>query len=157
MTRDARFTAALAELGHELEPVLTAGGNYITARQHGDIVYVAGQIPKDINGIAFTGRVGADVSVNTAQKAAALCALRALAAVKELAGSLDRIDSVLRLSVFIQSTEGFAQHSEVGDGASNLLTNVLGDAGRHPRTSVGMNSLPKNVPVEIDMTVALKR
>lgn len=101
MSREERFQAALARLGRQFEPSLAAGGNYVTSRCFGDTLYVAGQIPKDAGGIAFTGRVGADVSLAVAQEAATLCALRALAAAREALGSLDRIDAVLRLNVLI--------------------------------------------------------
>ena len=156
MTRDECFTAALARLGRQLEPSLQAGGNYVTAKREGNTVYVAGQIPKDIKGIAIAGRVGADVDLVAARDAAALCALRALAAAKEVAGSLDAIASVLRLNVFIQCADNFTQHSEVADGASDILVDILGGISRSPRTSVGVYSLPKNVPVELDVTLAIK-
>ncbi|MCA0424071.1 MAG: RidA family protein [Proteobacteria bacterium] len=155
MTRDDRFHAAVARLGHAFEPSLKAGGNYLPAVRHGETLYVAGQIPKSDRGIVITGRVGDAVSLEAARGAAALCALRALAAVREAVGTLDAVVGVLRLNVFVQSTPEFTQHSEVGDGASDLLIEVLGDAGRHPRTSVGVYSLPKNVPVELDATFAV--
>lgn len=155
LTRDDRFHAALARTGHAFEPSLKAGGNYAPSVRQGDTLYIAGQIPKTDRGIVVTGRVGADVSLGAAREAAALSALRALAAVREATGSLDAVVGVLRLNVFIQSTADFTLHSEVGDGASDMLVAVLGEAGRHPRTSVGVYSLPKNVPVELDATFAV--
>lgn len=155
MTRDDRFHAALKRMGRQLEPSLIAGGNYVPAVRHGDTLYVAGQIPKDARGLLVAGRVGETVTLDHAREAAALCVLRALAAVREVMGSLDAVKAVLRLNVLLQTTPDFALHSEVADGASNLLVEVLGDAGQHPRTSCGVLTLPKNVPVELDLTFGI--
>ena len=99
--------------------------------------------------------MGVGVSLADAQIAAQICAMRALALLRQSLGSLDRVDKILRISVYVQSAENFTQQSEVADGASAVLYAVLGAAGVHTRTSVGVYQLPKNAAVEIDLIAAV--
>ncbi len=141
--------------GMDLHAPLTIGGNYVSAVEHQGVVYVSGQVPRIGTTIIATGRVGETVSLELAQRAAEVCALRVLAILEQQFG-LARIARVLKLNVFTQSAANFTQQSEVADAASQLLVAVLGTgSGPHTRTSVGVYQLPKNAAVELDATVAL--
>lgn len=143
-----------AELGHSFEGEIRVGGHYASAVRDGRTVYLSGQVPRVGSTVVVTGRVGDAVSLEQARLAAQICTLRALAILRQTLGSLDAVERVLRVTVFIQSTADFTQQSEVADAASDLLHRVFGEAGVHTRTSVGVYSLPKNAAVELDMVVA---
>ncbi|MDQ8023115.1 MAG: RidA family protein [Moraxellaceae bacterium] len=155
MSADTRFQQATAYLGYTFDGDLKVGGDYVPLLRDGDVIYISGQIPRVENTVVVTGRVGAEVSLGQAQLAAKVCAMRALALLQRELGSLDKLRRVLRISVYIQSAADFTQQSEVSDGASALLHEVLGEAGRHTRTSVGVYHLPKNASVELDMVVSV--
>jgi enamine deaminase RidA (YjgF/YER057c/UK114 family) len=150
MTRDELFANEAAALGYSFDGEIKIGGNYVPLLQDGNHIYISGQIPRVGDTVVFTGAAGADVSLVQAQTAAKVCAMRALALLQRHLGSLDRVKAVPRISVFVQSAATFTQQSEVSDGASELLLKVLGSAGAHSRTSVGVFQLPKNATMEID-------
>jgi enamine deaminase RidA (YjgF/YER057c/UK114 family) len=150
-SRNTRFAAVQAELGYSFDGEIKIGGNYVPVVQHGDQVFVSGQIPRVGNTVVVTGRVGSETSVQQAQLAAKICAMRALALLRQSLGSLDRVKHILRITVFVQSAQDFTQQSEVADAASEVLYAVLGPAGAHTRTSVGVVQLPKSASVEIDL------
>ncbi|WP_457280596.1 RidA family protein [Polaromonas sp. P5_D5] len=150
-SRDTRFAAVQAELGYSFDGEIKIGGNYVPVVQHGDQVFVSGQIPRVGNTVVVTGRVGSETSVLQAQLAAKICAMRALALLRQSLGSLDRVKHILRITVFVQSAQDFTQQSEVADAASEVLYAVLGPTGAHTRTSVGVVQLPKSASVEIDL------
>lgn len=141
----------LASLGIVL-PVTTAPlANYVPARRHGGQVYISGQVPAEGGKDKFTGKLGSDYSVEEGQAAARLCAVNILAQLKQaLDGDLDRVVGVIRLGGFVNAEPDFRDHPRVINGASDLMVEVFGDAGRHARAAVGCYSLPRNVPVEID-------
>jgi enamine deaminase RidA (YjgF/YER057c/UK114 family) len=145
-----------AALGYSFAGVIKIGGHYVPVVRHGDQVFVSGQVPRVGNDVVVTGRAGAEVSLEQAQLAAKVCVMRALALLRQTLGSLDDIERILRVTVFVQSAQGFTQQSEVADGASDLLHAVLGEAGMHTRTSVGVLQLPKNAAVEVDLIAAVK-
>jgi enamine deaminase RidA (YjgF/YER057c/UK114 family) len=153
-SRETRFAAAAAALGYNFDGEIKIGGNYVSVVQHGDQVYVSGQIPRVGNTVVVTGRAGAEVSVSQAQLAAKVCAMRALALLRQSLGSLERVKHILRMTVYVQSAQDFTQQSEVADAASEVLYAVLGPAGVHTRTSVGVVQLPKNASVELDLIAA---
>jgi enamine deaminase RidA (YjgF/YER057c/UK114 family) len=153
-TRQSLFNDIAASLGYGFDGEIRVGGNYVSTVRHGDQVFVSGQVPRVGTEIVVTGCVGRDVTLADAQKAAKVCALRALALLAQSLGSLDEIRQVLRVTVYTQSAPGFTQQSEVADAASEVLHAVLGDAGRHTRTSVGVCQLPKNASVELDLVAA---
>jgi enamine deaminase RidA (YjgF/YER057c/UK114 family) len=156
-THDAAFARISAELGYDFSGEIKIGGNYVPYVANGGEVYVSGQIPRVGDKVVATGRAGADVSLLQAQLAAKVCAMRALALLRQaVGGDLARVKRVLRISVFIQCTQDFTQHSEVSDGASEVLYAVLGAAGVHTRTSVGVLQLPKNATVEMDLVAAIE-
>jgi enamine deaminase RidA (YjgF/YER057c/UK114 family) len=149
--RDHELAAASAELGFDPTLELQIGGRYTALVRDGRTLYLSGQIPRIGDHIAVTGVVGAEVSLERARRGAAICVLRALTLLRQELGSLDRLRAVLRMTVFVHCDAGFTQISEVADGASDLLWRVLGPAGGHSRTSVGVLQLPKNAAVELDL------
>lgn len=150
---DRKFRQAADALGYSFDGEIKIGGNYVPLLRDGNTIYLSGQIPRVGDEIVATGKVGGKEDLARAQAAAQVCVLRALALLKHAVGSLDQIQSVLRMTVYIQCTDTFTLHSEVADGASDLLFQVLGLSGVHTRTSVGVAQLPKNATVEIDMIV----
>ena len=154
-SRDTRFAAIEKALGYSFDGEIKIGGNYTSTVQHGDVVYVSGQVPRVGSTVVVTGRAGAEVSLTQAQLGAKVCAMRALALLRQNLGSLDRIQQVMRVTVYTQSASDFTQQSEVADAASEVLHTVLGAAGIHTRTSVGVAQLPKNATVEVDLIAAV--
>ena len=154
LTRHQIAQQRAAAHGLDLKAPLQTGGHYASITEHGGVAYLSGQVPRIGSTVVATGRVGQGLGLQQARDAAEVCALRLLSILDQTHG-LDRVAQVLKLSVFVQSDDAFTQHSEVADAASDLLHAVLGDAGRHARTSVGVAQLPKNAAVEIDAIVAL--
>jgi len=155
MSRDERFNDAAARLGMALDGEIKVGGHYVPLVRHGDLVYLSGQIPRVGDVVVVTGAVGAEVTLAQARMGACVCIVRALALLQRALGSLDSIGGILRMTVFVQSAPAFTQHSEVADAASDLLVEVLGAAGTHTRTSVGVIQLPKSASVEIDLIASV--
>ena len=147
----------LKELGLKLPPPAEPAFQYVPVAVHGETAYVSGQLPKEEDGeIRITGKVGQDVDVGTAQQAARICVLQGLSCLRAALGSLDRVDRVLKVTGFVASASGFVHQPRVVDAASNLLVEVFGERGRHARSAVGVAELPRNVPVEIEMIVAVR-
>jgi len=144
--------ARLRELGIELPELPAAGGNFIPAKTVGQIVYLSGVISMD-NGSVITGTVGADRTVEDGYAAARACALMLLAVLKRHLGSLDTIRGVIGVNGYVNAVAGFQDSPKVINGASDLLVEVLGDAGRHVRAAIGVSGLPKHALVEVQMTV----
>ena len=155
MTAESKFKEAAASLGYSFDGDIRVGGNYVSIIRDGNVLYVSGQVPRVGTEVVVVGRVGEQVSLAQAQLAAKVCALRALALIQRELGSLAKVRQVLRVTVFIQSAAEFTQQSEVADGASELLHFVLGEAGKHTRTSVGVYQLPKNASVELDLVASV--
>ena len=153
ISRDALFEQASASLGHRFDGEIRIGGNYSSAVENGNEIYISGQIPRVDTTVVVTGRVGAETSLDEGKYAAKICAMRALAILRQSLGSLARVKSILRITVYVQSAADFTQQSEVADGASEILHTIFGSAGAHTRTSVGVYQLPKNASVELDMIV----
>ncbi|MDR7376268.1 enamine deaminase RidA (YjgF/YER057c/UK114 family) [Rhodoferax ferrireducens] len=155
-TADQRFQHAATALGYSFDGEIKIGGNYVPLLRNGRDVYISGQIPRVDSTVVVTGRAGADVDLAQAQHAAKVCAMRALALLQRALGSLDQVAAVLRITVYVQCSADFTQHSEVADGASEILYQVLGPSGAHTRTSVGVLQLPKNATVELDMVACAR-
>ncbi|MCA8882964.1 MAG: RidA family protein [Rhodobacteraceae bacterium] len=142
--------ARLAELGLTLPPAPAPAANYVPFVQVGDMLHVSGQISSDETGLIL-GRLGAGMDVAAGTKAAERCALALLAQVKAACGGdLDRLVRVVKLNGFVNSDPAFTDQPKVINGASDLLGTVLGDAGTHARSAVGVATLPLGVAVEID-------
>lgn len=129
---------------------------YIPAMQVGNLVMTSGQVPIASGVVKYQGKVGKDLSEEEGKEAAKLCAINCLSAVKSVIGSLDKINRVLKLTVFIASAEGFTAQPKVANGASELIGEIFGEAGKHVRSAVGVSELPLNSAVEIEMIVEVK-
>src|SRR5215831_6963373 len=156
MSCDARFKEEAAALGYSFEGEIKIGGNYVPLIRDGSSIYVSGQIPRVGNEIVVTGAAGSQVDLSRAQLAAKICVMRALALLQRSLGSLEHVRAIPSISVFVQSAQHFTQQSEVADGASELLFKILGPAGAHTRTSVGVLRLPKNATVELSLVATVE-
>jgi len=145
----------LAALGITLPPAPAPGGNYVSSKLVGSIVYLSGVISTGTDGI-ITGTAGLDSSIEDGYAAARACALTQLAALKRDLGSLDRVAEVLTVNGYVNAAPGFGDSPAIINGASDLLVQVFGEAGRHVRAAVGLNALPRNALVELQMTVRVK-
>ena len=148
--------AKLAELGLTLPEVVPPIATYQPAVQSGVYVYTSGQLPMVAGKLSVTGKVGAEVTPEEAKELAATCALNALAAVKSVAGDLDRVKRVVKVVGFVASAPDFTGQPGVINGASELLGAVLGDKGVHARSAVGVTVLPLDAPVELEVQVELE-
>jgi enamine deaminase RidA (YjgF/YER057c/UK114 family) len=155
MSADARFRQTADDLGHRFDGEIKIGGNYVPLIRHQNELYISGQIPRVGDTVMVTGRAGADTTLAQAQLAAKICAMRALALLQRSLGSLDDVKRLLRMTLYVQCAQDFTRQSEVADGASEVLFFVLGDAGAHTRSSIGVYQLPKNATVELDLIAAV--
>ncbi|MFF8284152.1 RidA family protein [Streptomyces albus] len=145
----------LAELGLTLPETATPAGAYVPALRTGPYIYTAGQLPLVSGTLPMTGKVGAEVTPEEAKDLARTAALNALAAVKSVAGDLDRVARVVKVTGFVASAPDFTGQPGVINGASELLGEVLGDKGVHARSAVGVAVLPLDAPVEVELQVEL--
>ncbi len=143
----------LAELGLALPEVVPPLAAYQPAARAGSLVFTAGQLPARDGEMLATGKLGAGVSEEQGYACARQCALNALAAVAAEVGGLSAVKRVVKAVVFVASTPDFTAQPQVANGASELLGEVFGDAGRHARSAVGVASLPLDVPVEVELVV----
>jgi enamine deaminase RidA (YjgF/YER057c/UK114 family) len=145
-------SAQLAQLGLELPPVVPPVAAYVPAVQTGSLVYTSGQLPMADGELRQVGKVGAQVNPDQAKELARTCALNALAAVDALVG-IDNVVRVVKVVGFVASAPDFTGQPGVINGASELLGEVFGDAGRHARSAVGVAVLPLDAPVEVEIVV----
>jgi enamine deaminase RidA (YjgF/YER057c/UK114 family) len=145
----------LAELGHTLPKAAAPVAAYVPTVEHGGLLYLSGQLPFR-DGQVVTGRCGDDADEATARDAAERCGLMILAQIEAALGSLDRVERIVRLGVFVSSAPTFTAQPQVANGASELMQAVFGDAGRHARSAVGVPVLPLNALVEVDAIVAIR-
>lgn len=141
----------LAKLGLALPAAPKPVAAYVPAVRSGHHVFVSGQLPFVDGKLPQTGRVGDAVTLEEAQGHARQCVLNGLAVLKAELGDLSAIKRIVRVGVFVACVDGFAQQPQVANGASEFLVEVFGDAGRHARAAVGVNALPLNAPVEIEL------
>ncbi|HOJ19286.1 MAG: RidA family protein [Ignavibacteriales bacterium] len=146
----------LLELGIKLPQVAKPLAAYTPALKVGNLVMTSGQVPVVDGAIMYKGKLGKELSEDEGKKAAEICALNCLAAVKSVIEDLDKISRVVKLVVFVASAEGFVNQPEVANGASELIGKIFGEAGKHTRSAVGVAELPKGAAVEIEMIVELK-
>jgi enamine deaminase RidA (YjgF/YER057c/UK114 family) len=146
----------LAALGLTLPSVVTPLAAYVPAVRSGNTVYTAGQLPLVDGQLVSTGKVGAEVGAAEAAILARTCALNALAAAASLAGGVARIRRIVKLTGFVASAPDFTGQPQVVNGASELLLEIFGDAGRHARSAVGVAVLPLNAPVEVELVVEVR-
>ena len=146
----------LADLGLVLPGTAAPGARYAAVVVHHGLAWVSGQLPREGDRVVVAGKLGRDVDIAAAQGGARIALLRALAALRDELGGLDRVEQILKLTVYVNSSEDFLDHSAVADGASALIYELFGpELGRHARTSVGVAQLPRNGCVEIDLVAAL--
>lgn len=143
--------ARLTEMGLTLPALRPRAGNYLGWRRVGDTLYLAGQ-----GADGWVGRVGADLTLERAQLAARDCGLNLLAQTAAALGTLDAVEAIAKVTGFVACVEGFDRLPEVIDGASNLFVDVFGGRGRHARSAVGVQHLPRGFAVEIEMVVAVR-
>ena len=146
----------LKELGITLPPANTPIGSYVPGVRSGNLIFTSGQTPKEGNALKYTGKLGKDLTVEEGKDAARLCALSCLAIIRDLAGSLNRVKRVVKLTGFVNSDPSFTAQPKVVDGASDFIKEVFGEAGAHARAAVGMASLPGDAACEVEMIVELE-
>jgi len=152
---DAEVDAKLAELGLSLPEPAAPVAAYVPVVVAGGLAHVSGQLPF-VDGVLVKGRLGEDVSVGDGYEAARACGLMILAQLRAALGSLDRVERVVKLGGFVNSTGDFTDQPKVVNGASELMAAVLGEAGKHARSAVGVPALPLGAAVEVDAIVAVR-
>jgi enamine deaminase RidA (YjgF/YER057c/UK114 family) len=145
----------IKNLGIQLPSAPTPLGSYVEAVQTGNLLFLSGMLPVVDHKAAYLGKLGKDLSTQVARDAARTAALNAIAAAREYLGTVDRINRVVRQSVFMVTAEGFRDHPQVADGASDLLRDVFGAENMAVRTVIGVASLPLDVPIELELTFEL--
>jgi enamine deaminase RidA (YjgF/YER057c/UK114 family) len=143
--------ARLRELGLTLPQVTKPVASYVPAMVSGNLVFTAGQLPFADGALPATGKVGAEVSAEDAQRFARTCALNALAAAESVIGSLDRVTRIVKVVGFVASAPDFTGQPAVINGASDVLGEIFGEAGKHARSAVGVAVLPLDAPVEVEL------
>ena len=149
------ISSRLAELGIALPEAAAPVAAYVPAVQVGNLLHISGQVSME-DGERMTGRIGEDRDLEYGQRAARACGLMLLAQMQKALGSLDRVERIVKLGVFVNSAPDFTGQPQVANGASELMQEVFGEAGRHARSAVGVPVLPLGVAVEIDAIVAVK-
>ncbi len=143
--------ARLEKLGIVLPANIPPAANYVPWVRSGNLLFIAGQVPTRDGKDLHTGKLGGGVTIEQGQEAARLCAINILSQVRNaLDGNLERVVRCVRLTCYVNSTADFGQQPQVANGASDLMVEVFGDAGRHARAAVGNAALPRDVPVEVD-------
>lgn len=154
----SNFQTRLADLGIVLPKPSSPAANYVPIRVAASIVYVAGQLPLVDNQPKYLGEVPGDVPVDRAYEAARLCAINIVAQLGEAVdGDFERIEAFLRVGGFVRASPSFTEHAKVLNGASDLFVQLFGERGRHARVAVGVSSLPRGAPVEVDAIVAIRQ
>ena len=129
---------------------------YVPAVKSGNLVFTSGQLPMLDGVLKFKGKVGADVNEEDAKNAALIAVLNCLAVIKMVIGNLDFVERIVKVTVFVNSDPSFVNQPEVANGASELLLTIFGERGKHARAAVGVNVLPRDASVEIEMLVEVK-
>lgn len=150
------YEAKLIELGIRLPQTPKPVAAYVPAVLVEKIIYTSGQIPFVDGELIYKGKVGSELLESQGYEAAKICAINCLSAVKELAGGLDNIDRIVKVTGFVNSAPGFFGQPKVINGASELLGEIFGEAGRHARAAVGVSELPLDAAVEVEMIVKIK-
>lgn len=146
----------IKELGYTLPETAKPLAAYIPAIRVGEFVYTSGQVPIVGGELKYKGKIGTELTLEDGQKASIICALNGLSAIKGIVGDLNKIEQIIKLTVFVNSANGFTDQPKVANGASEFLGSVFGDAGIHTRSAVGVSELPINSAVEIEMIVKVK-
>ncbi|MBV8685683.1 MAG: RidA family protein [Alphaproteobacteria bacterium] len=150
-----QIATRIAELGITLPEPAAPVAAYVPTVLAGSLLHISGQVSFE-DGALLTGRLGEDRDLEYGQRAARACGLMLLAQINRALGSLDRVERIVKLGVFVNSAGGFTDQPKVANGASELMEQVFGEAGRHARSAVGVSVLPLGAAVEIDAVVAVK-
>ncbi|ODU21978.1 MAG: hypothetical protein ABS87_04550 [Sphingomonas sp. SCN 67-18] len=145
----------IAELGHKLPAPAAPVAAYVPTVEIGGLLHISGQLPFR-NGEVMRGRLGEDRDIEFGREAAQACALMLVAQIRKALGSLERVERIVKLGVFVNSDGRFTDQAKVADGASTLMADIFGEAGRHARSAVGVPVLPLGAAVEIDAIVAVR-
>ncbi len=146
-----KIDARLKELGITVPEGVAPAGNYVPAVRSGNLVFVAGQIPLEGGKPQFIGKLGREFQVEDGQKAARLCAINIVSQLRAaLGGDLDKVKRIVRVGGFVNAVPDFTDQPQVVNGASDLLVQIFGEAGKHARAAVGVSSLPRGVAVEVE-------
>jgi enamine deaminase RidA (YjgF/YER057c/UK114 family) len=149
--------SALQRLGITLPPAPKPVASYVPASRSGNLVFVSGQLPSREGKVVFSGAVPGALTIEQGAEAAKLCAINALAVLKDAChGDLDQVARIVRIGVFVQSADGFDGQPKVANGASDFLVSVFAEAGKHARAAVGVNALPLNAAVEVELMAELR-
>ena len=152
----------LKDLGFQIPEAPKPLASYIPAIRTGNLIFTAGQIPIKDGGLIYKGKIGnspsdggidKNINIESGIKAAELCTINSLSAIKSVIGDLDEIKRIVKVTVFVNSAVGFTEQPKIANGASDLLVNVFGERGKHARSAVGVNELPLDSAVEIEMIV----
>jgi len=146
----------LKELGLEIPAAAAPAAMYVPVKKTGNLLFVSGQIPVKDGTMQFTGKAGKERTLEEAQAAARLCAINIIAAVKGFTGDLDTVKSIVKITCFVASETGFDKQHLVANGASELLFDVFGEAGRHTRSAVAVNQLPLDATVEVEAIIEVE-
>lgn len=152
----ASFEARLKELGIILPETPRPVANYVPAVRTGNLIFASGQTPVVEGKLAFEGKLGQEVVIEQGQEAARVALLNILAAVRSLTGTLDVITRIVKLNGWVASCEGFVNQPQVINGASMLLEEIFGEAGKHARAAIGVAELPGGAPVELELIVEVQ-
>jgi len=146
----------IEELGYALSTPPKPLAAYFPVVRSGNLIFTAGQLPMVEGQLKFSGKVPETISEEDAIKASEICALNCLSVIKSEVGDLDKIERIVKVTVFVNSTEDYSKQPAIANGASELFVKIFGDAGKHARSAVGVSSLPLNAPVEVEMIAQLK-
>lgn len=146
----------VAELGLDLPAAPAAAASYLPSKKVGQMLYLSGQVPFVDGKLPHTGRLGAEIDVETGTVAARQCAINVLAELKSTLGSLDRVAELVKVTIFVASAPDFTEPHVVANGASDLFADVFGQPGRHARSAIGVATLPLGAPVEVEVTALIR-
>ena len=141
---------SLKKLNIELPKAPDPVGSYVASKISGNLVFISGQVPFDSNGKLIKGKVGKELNMEQAQEAAKFCALNLLAQLKKICGNLDKVKGCVKITGYVNSIDSFVDQPKIINGASDLISQVFGDKGKHTRAAVSVNSLPLGAAVEVD-------
>lgn len=150
------FESKLKEMGIVIPEAPKPLAAYVPAVQVDKLIFTSGQLPIVDGQLKFKGQLGKDISEDDAKQAAKICAINCLSVVKSLIGSLDNIERIVKVVVFVNSTSEFTSQPAIANGASEFFVEVFGDAGKHARSAVGVSQLPLGAPVEVELVVKIK-
>lgn len=146
----------IKKLGFTLPPVPKALANYIPYTKTGNLVFISGMIPIKDGELIYKGKVGREIGIEDAEKAAELACLNAISAIKSAAGKLSKVKRILKLTCYVASSSSFTEQHIVANAASNLLVNIFGEKGKHARAAIGVESLPKDACLEISLIAEIE-